>query len=181
MSENTVPTNDDKQHMLAQSERLAWLPIDLVERHAVRWALAEDRVALDTVPGYDPALDPWEQLRAFVAWADQHVMPLWHAEQTARAVPLACPPWCEGNHGELRGDLITPWDMSTTHEGVQLAPPAAKGLDIRLILLQNHPDEGPDGDVVLHVGGEIDLTTPAAVRTLAFALEDAADDLEAVQ
>lgn len=181
-TDNQRPMTDaERADMLAQSERVAWLPVELIERHAVRWALAEGTVRVDDVPAFDPAGDRWEQLQAFMVWAELHVMPLWHAEQTARAVPLVCPPWCEGKHGELRGDLITPWDMSTTHEGVQLAPPAATGLDVRLIQLQNHPDEGPDGTVVLHIGGEIDLTTPAAVRTLAFALEDAADDLESVR
>lgn len=191
MSDSTFAQNNDNQpalsdeeraEMLAQSERVAWLPPELLERDATRWALAEGWIRLDEVPAFDPAgPDRVEQLFAFTAWAREHVMPTWEVEQTRKAVPLVCPRWCTERHSELvRPGVITPWDMGTTHESVELAP--GTGLDVRVIQGQNHPDDGPAfGDVVLHVGGEIDLTTPAAVRDLAAAIALAAPVLERAQ
>jgi len=190
MSENTVTPHDDNQHpltdeeraeMLAQSERVAWLPAELLERAATRWALAEGRIRLDEVPALDPTGDRFEQLLAFTAWAREHIMPTWEREQTRNAVPLVCPRWCNERHSELvRPGTLTPWDMSTVHESVELAP--GTGLDVRVVQVQSHPDDGPAfGPVALHVGGEADFETPYAVLALAGALSAAADVLAQAQ
>lgn len=166
---------------LLQSQAVAWLPAELVERHAVRWALAEGVLDVSEVPQPLPGVEPLAAAETFVAWAREHVMPHWQTAQVAGGVPLACPTWCEGRHAELlRGGVITAWDMGTTHDSEQLVP-AQSGLDVRLSMLQNHPDEGPDEPVRLHIGGEVDVWTPADVRAVAAALVAAADRLEDAQ